>query len=220
MPHPATRAARILAGALLIAVATLPPTSVRAQQAPLLPNYDLAAQWTSQKVSKLVFDTSVTPRWLELSDRFWYAYQTREGRKFVFVDPVKRTKAPLFDHAKLAAVLTSITRLPYDAQHLPFSTVRFVKKDTAFEFDVQVPAEASINVSPKRETTEQNSVQSVKAAVRQILVDNLVAEERLDADARKLLLDHAKAIRDSAADYRQLLGKVKEKMARERGFIL
>jgi hypothetical protein len=60
----------------------------------------------------------------------------------------------------------------------------------------------------------------VKAAVRQILVDNLVAEERLDADARKLLLDNAKLIKDSAADYRQLLGKVKEKMAHERGFIL
>ena len=45
------------------------------------PNYDLAAQWTSDKVRKLVFDTTVTPRWLETSDRFWYAYQTREGRQ-------------------------------------------------------------------------------------------------------------------------------------------
>ena len=37
---------------------------------------------------------------------------------------------------------------------------------------------------------------------------------------RKLLLDHAKLIKDSSADYRQLLTKVKEKLARERGFIL
>ncbi len=59
-----------------------------------------------------------------------------------------------------------------------------------------------------------------KAAIRQILAENLLAEERLEADARQLLLDHAKAIKDSAADYRQLLGKVKEKMARDRGFIL
>ena len=110
--------------------------------APPAPNYDLAAQWTSQKVGKLVFDTSVTPRWLETSDRFWYAYRTREGRRFLIVDPIKKTKAPLFDHAKMAATLTSITRLPYDAQHLPFSNVRFVKKDTAIEFDVQVPADA------------------------------------------------------------------------------
>ena len=51
-------------------------------------------------------------------------------------------------------------------------------------------------------------------------VDNIAAEERLEADARQLLLDHAKMIKDSAADYRQLLGKVKEKLARERGFIL
>src|SRR5678815_5784546 len=114
------------------------------------PNYDLAAQWTSDKVRKLVFDTSVTPRWLETSDRFWYSYQTREGRKFSLVDPSKRTKTPLFDHARMAATLTSITRIPYDAQHLPFTSVRFVKNDTAFEFDVQVPSDAVINTPPKR----------------------------------------------------------------------
>ncbi len=59
-----------------------------------------------------------------------------------------------------------------------------------------------------------------RAAVRRIILENLQAEERLDADARKLLLDHAKEIRESSADYRQLLGKVREKLARDRGFIL
>ena len=61
---------------------------------------------------------------------------------------------------------------------------------------------------------------AARAAIRQVLVDNLAAEEKLDADARQLLLDHAKAIKDAPVDYRQLLGKVKEKLARERGFIL
>jgi hypothetical protein len=59
-----------------------------------------------------------------------------------------------------------------------------------------------------------------RAAVRKVLVENLQAEERLEADARQLLLDHAEQIRGSSADYRQLLGKVKEKLARDRGFIL
>ncbi len=45
-------------------------------------NYELAARWTTQKVGKLVFDTSVTPHWLE----------------------------------------TTLTRIPYDAQHLPINT--------------------------------------------------------------------------------------------------
>ncbi|HYM23257.1 MAG TPA: DPP IV N-terminal domain-containing protein [Vicinamibacterales bacterium] len=120
------------------------------------PNYELAADWTAQKVGRLVFDTNVAPRWLETSDRFWYAYQTREGRKFWLVDPLKKAKAPLFDHAKMAATLTSITREPYDAQHLPFTTVRFVKKDAAFEFDVQVPRDADI-AAPKRPITTSSS---------------------------------------------------------------
>ena len=60
----------------------------------------------------------------------------------------------------------------------------------------------------------------LREALRHIVADNIAAEERIDADARKLLLDHAKMIKDSAADYRALLGKVKEKLARERGFIL
>ncbi len=61
---------------------------------------------------------------------------------------------------------------------------------------------------------------AAKAAIRHVVVENLASEDRIEADARKLLLDNAKLIKDSAADYRQLLGKVKEKLARERGFIL
>ena len=71
-----------------------------------------------------------------------------------------------------------------------------------------------------RKIVEVKDEAAARAAIRHVVVDNLLAEEKLDADARQLLLEHAKAIRDSAADYRQLLGKVKEKLARERGFIL
>ena len=59
-----------------------------------------------------------------------------------------------------------------------------------------------------------------REVVRRILVEDLLAEEKLDADARALLLDHAKEIRDSASDYRRLVGLVKAKLAKERGFIL
>ena len=71
-----------------------------------------------------------------------------------------------------------------------------------------------------RKVLEVKDEKAALAAVRGVVLDNLLAEERIEADARKLLLDHAKAIRDSAADYRQLLGKVRDKLARERGFIL
>ncbi len=121
----------------------------------------VASQWTSQKVGKLVFDTAVTPRWLETGDRFWYAYQTPQGRNFYLVDPAKKSKALLFDNAKMAAMLTAITRIPYDSQHLPFSTItRFVKKDAAFEFQFTVPADADIVMTkkPVQETAKKEEV--------------------------------------------------------------
>ncbi len=61
---------------------------------------------------------------------------------------------------------------------------------------------------------------AARTAIKHVLVEDILAEERIEADARQLLLEHAKAIKESAADYRQLFGKVKEKLARERGVIL
>jgi len=49
-------------------------------------NYELAARWTAQKTGKLVFDTSVTPHWMDTGDRFWYAYENNSGRRFYIVD--------------------------------------------------------------------------------------------------------------------------------------
>ncbi len=72
----------------------------------------------------------------------------------------------------------------------------------------------------RRKVAEIKDEAAARAAVRQVVLDNLVAEEKLEEDARKLLLEHAKQIRDSAADYRQLVGKVREKLARERGFVI
>src|SRR5262245_46165830 len=138
--------------ALLSAVSGPTAQSAPAGPAPVTPNFDLGSQWTSAKVSKLVFDTSVTPHWLQAGDRFWYSYQTRDGRRFFLVDPLKKAKAPLFDHAKMAAQLTSITRQPYDAQHLPFSNIKF-KNDNVFEFDVSVPRDADIVTTKKTITT-------------------------------------------------------------------
>ncbi len=181
------RAVRILLCASTLALVFVATPRLGAQgapqagPAPAAPNYVLASQWTSPKVSKLVFDTSVTPRWLEASDRFWYSYQTREGRRFYLVDPLKKAKTPLFDHAKMAAALTSITRIPYDAQHLPFSTVRFVKNDAVFEFNVQVPATANINSIKPREITTISSRPRAAADRRMKTRSRVTSGDRRDS---------------------------------------
>ena len=157
---------RGLALAVCAAILALSPASgpsanvTTTGPAPVEPNFDLGSRWTAAKVGKLVFDTSVTPHWMQSGDRFWYAYQTRDGRRFYSVDPVKKARAPLFDHAKMAASLTAITREPYDAQHLPFQTLKF-KSDSVFEFDVQVPRDADIvTTKPKTTSTEPDADES------------------------------------------------------------
>ena len=59
-----------------------------------------------------------------------------------------------------------------------------------------------------------------RAAVRKVLLEDLQAEERLDAEARQILQEHTKVIRDTAVDYGRLFSLVKGKLAKERGFIL
>jgi hypothetical protein len=81
-------------------------------------------------------------------------------------------------------------------------------------------ADAVVKRLTTRKVMDMKDESAARAAVRHVVVENLTAEEALDADARKLLLEHAKMIKDSAADYRQLLNKVREKLARDRGFIL
>jgi dipeptidyl-peptidase-4 len=112
-------------------------------------NYDLASRWTPAKVGKLVFDTAVTPHWLETGDRFWYSYETARGRAWYIVDPAARSKKPLFDNARMAAQLTRILLVPYDAQHLPIKTIKFIKKDTVLQFEIEVPKDNDILVGGK-----------------------------------------------------------------------
>src|SRR5262245_26686073 len=64
---------RVLLLAAIISLLPAASTTMRAANggAAPAPNYELASQWTTGKINKLVFDTGVTPHWLETSDRFW-----------------------------------------------------------------------------------------------------------------------------------------------------
>ncbi len=124
-------------------------------------NYELATHWTAAKVTKLVFDTAVQPHWLESGSRFWYSYETSHGRHFYIVDPMKKTKAPVWDNAKLAAQLTEITRNPYDSAHLPIRTIKFTHNDTKVEFELQVERDADINGKQTVIGGEQQTDQTV-----------------------------------------------------------
>ena len=99
-------------------------------------NYKLPARFSRKQMSKMVFTTSVDPHWLKHSDRFWYIYETSDGKAFSIVDPAKGQRRPIFDNVKMAIELTKQTKDPYDAQHLPIQTIKFIKNDTVIYFKV------------------------------------------------------------------------------------
>lgn len=136
--------AGLFVGAILCASGLLAQSPVAQNPHPptaslrVRPNYQLAARFLPSKVKKLVFDVSVTPHWFQLSDRFWYSFKTPAGTRYWIVDPVRRTKTPLWNNAKVAATLSTMLKLPYDAQHLPVKNMKLVDKDSAIQFDVEI----------------------------------------------------------------------------------
>jgi hypothetical protein len=81
-------------------------------------------------------------------------------------------------------------------------------------------AQAVVKRLATRKLVEVRDEARALDVIRRILVENLQAEEKLEADARSLLMDHAKEIRDSASDYKRIFALVKGKLAKERGFVL
>ena len=112
-----------------------------AQQPTYQGNYELAARFSPDKLKKMIFSTSVDPHWMKKSDRFWYEYETTQGKKWVLVDPVRRIKSPLFDADKLAAELTKAVKDPFDGQHLKLDNMKLLGDENTLQFTVKSTAD-------------------------------------------------------------------------------
>ena len=99
-------------------------------------NYRLAERFSPSGIDKMVFDTKVSPHWMPSGNRFWYSYRTSRSTFYYLVDVEKRTKKFLFDNHAMATRLTSITKDPYDDQHLPAIKPVFKDNDDVFRFDI------------------------------------------------------------------------------------
>ena len=100
------------------------------------PNYRMAERFSPANLEKMVFSTTVDPHWLKHSDRFWYSYETSEGRRWYIVDPVQASKKDLFDVVKIAAEMSRLTGDPFDAKHLSIQKLKFTNKESALSWEV------------------------------------------------------------------------------------
>ncbi len=136
LPHALRRALPLLA----LPITVLLPHPAATQDAAVAgdgsANYELAARFAPYKLREMVHSTSVTPRWIEGSERFWYEWENSDGTFYYMVDPERGTKRQLWDNDRIAAELTRITRDPWDGQHLPIRNIRFIDENT-LQFDVE-----------------------------------------------------------------------------------
>ncbi len=121
-------------------------------------NYRLAGRFAPYKMSDLVYSTSVRPRWIEGSERFWYEWETSDGKTFYIVDPAAGTKREIFDRDRIAAELTRITLDPWDAQHLPIRAIKFVDGNT-LRFEVESSQDEEKDEAEEVEEEEQEDEQ-------------------------------------------------------------
>src|SRR5688500_3965973 len=95
---------------ILITCALLLITFANAQAPIENDNYQLASRGAPKKLDNMVFSTNVDAHWLKTSDRFWYTYETPNGKNWYIVDPSKAEKRLMFNNEKLAAKLTAIVK--------------------------------------------------------------------------------------------------------------
>ena len=117
-------------------------------------NFDLAARFAPYKIQEMVHSTTVSPSWIEGSERFWYEWEDSDGTSYNIVDPVRGTKSQLFDNDRIAAELTRITLDPWDGQHLPIRNIRFIDENT-LQFDVESSQDEDIDEEEEVDTEEE-----------------------------------------------------------------
>src|SRR5256885_9976712 len=111
---------KIILLVLIFAFPVIGQQSSDARRALTAADYARAEKWMGYNTNPLVFRSGVRPAW-QGDDRFWYRVTTVEGNEFIMVAAATGTKTPAFDHAKIAAALSTATGTPYDAHHLPFT---------------------------------------------------------------------------------------------------
>lgn len=125
-------------------------TEAQGLDAERLSGYVQAERFTKEKLNTMLFSTSVDPHWFQKGNSFWYEYKTGNGKAWYVVDPVAKTKRPLFDLDDIAAQITEIVKDPFTAQQLPIQKLEAGEDGRTFTFQITSSQDA------KKDTTDKD----------------------------------------------------------------
>jgi dipeptidyl-peptidase 4 len=99
-------------------------------------DYDRASRFLAATVNPMVIGgTAPALSWLA-DGQFWYRSVRPAGTEFVLINPRSKTRAPLFDHARVASALSTAAAGSYSATALPFQTLELAEDRSAFTVTV------------------------------------------------------------------------------------
>ena len=90
-----------------------------------------------ERLQGLVVDIAERPSWIGDTSRFWYRKTVAGGHNFILVDAETQSKAPAFDHERLASTLSALPAFADDtitSLDLPFNRIEFTEDEQAIEF--------------------------------------------------------------------------------------
>jgi dipeptidyl aminopeptidase/acylaminoacyl peptidase len=137
LPHPLLRSSAFFAAIpLIIALATAP---VAAQQtgAGSRANWGLLERFSPDNLNRFIHSTTVAANWIHETDSLWYRFEDRDGVRFQLVVPAGPRKQLLFDHARMAELLSAQLGTYLEAHDLPLEEIEFADDGRSFEFEAK-----------------------------------------------------------------------------------
>jgi dipeptidyl aminopeptidase/acylaminoacyl peptidase len=122
-----------IASAIILAAAPLAAQQPRQFTAD---DYARAEKFLGTTTAPLVTGLGVRPNWLP-DGRFWYRTSVPNGSAFFLVNPVRRSREPMFDQTRLASGLSRASGGRIDANRLPFQTFDLAKDSRSITVAVQ-----------------------------------------------------------------------------------
>jgi dipeptidyl-peptidase-4 len=97
-------------------------------------DYARAESRLAAGTTPLVDHTVTRPVWLD-DGRLWFSDTLRGDETYMLADPARRTKAPAFDHIRLAAALTTASPVhrTYDSKRLNLTALGFTDNDSTLD---------------------------------------------------------------------------------------
>ena len=115
--------------------ASLSPEQI-SEQLVTVEDYKRAEQFLAANTSKIVYDVIINEYWQE-DERLVYQKSTSQGYNYILVDLTSSGKSPLFDHARLAELLSTYTEKDTKENNLDLTQIEITDDREFVEFNFE-----------------------------------------------------------------------------------